>query len=181
MRYLALLRGINVSGKRIIRMDDLKAMIFQLGFANCQTYIQSGNVIFDTQLNDEITIANQIKLAIHKQYGFDVPVIVLKKVDFQEMISKNPFSINDKISVDSLHVSFLGSYPSEENQKALLSFNSTPDQFSIGSRAIYLFCVGKYSDTKLTNAIIEKRLDLIVTTRNWKTCLALNDLLNKNG
>ena len=74
-RYISLLRGINVGGERKILMKDLKMLYEQLGFSNVISYIQSGNVIFETERTNKKEIAQQIKLAIYKTFGFDVPVI----------------------------------------------------------------------------------------------------------
>jgi uncharacterized protein (DUF1697 family) len=173
-RKIAILRGINVGGKRKILMDDLKALCEKLGLENVRTYIQSGNLIFTSEtINSELE--NNLEKAITDKFGFDVPVIVRSSEELQTSIDKNPFFDGDA-DIDRLHLTFLKEKPTKENEEKTLTYNYAPDKFKIDGRNVFIFCTGKYHKSKLTNAFFEKKLNTGATTRNWKTVLKLYDL-----
>lgn len=167
--YISILRGINVSGKNLIKMDALKKMYEALHFKNIQTYIQSGNVIFSTQSNSvkslETKIANQIK----KEFGFDVPVIVLTAEKLLEIIQQNPFTKDKQKDISLLHVTFLADSPKEIDKKGIEEKRSAGEEIEFSKNAIYLFCPVGYGQTKLNNNFLENKLKVKATTRNWKT------------
>ena len=74
--YIALLRGINVSGQKLIKMADLKIYLTELKFSNIRTYIQSGNIVFETDSSDEVALAKLIENKITEKYQFDVPTMI---------------------------------------------------------------------------------------------------------
>ena len=174
--YVLVLRGINVGGRRKILMVDLKTELSKLGLKNCQTYIQSGNVVFQSSV--PIIIAEfELKIAdlILSKFGHKVPVIILTVALLKSIIKNNPF-VEGK-DVKDLHCTFFNRVPS---QFAIESFNKldfSPDQFLTTKNALYLHCNQKFSDCKLTNAMMEKQLGVVCTTRNWKTTLKLQELL----
>ena len=90
--YISILRGINVSGKKLIKMDALKAMYEQLGFQNAITYVQSGNVVFSSEIEDSKELEQLIKTKIKEVFDFEVPIIVLTKDELAEIVANNPFS-----------------------------------------------------------------------------------------
>lgn len=111
-KKIAILRGINVGGKRKILMADLKALCEQLGLENVKTYIQSGNLIFTSGLiNSEIE--NILEKAISDKFGFDVPVAVRDSKDLRASIDRNPYFYNDA-DIDRLHLTFLKEKPTKE-------------------------------------------------------------------
>ena len=173
-RKIAILRGINVGGKRKILMADLKALCEKLGLENVRTYIQSGNLIFTSDtINSELE--NNLEKAITDKFGFDVPVIVRSSEELQTSIDKNPFFDGDA-DIDRLHLTFLKEKPTKENEEKTLTYNYEPDKFKIDGRNVFIFCTGKYHKSKLTNDFFEKKLNTGATTRNWKTVLKLYDL-----
>jgi len=169
-KYISILRGINVGGKRKILMKDLKALFEQLECSNVETYIQSGNVIFVSKQTNHKKLEDKIEQAITLAYGFDVPVIVRSAEAWHDIYKNNPYSKED---INKLHIVFLKDGPSGEQQTLIDSNKYLPDLFSIGSSHIYLCCNGNYRDTKLSNNLFEKKLKISATTRNWKTFLAL--------
>lgn len=173
-RYIAILRGINVGGKRKILMKDLKLMFEQMQCTNVSTYIQSGNVIFDTKEEvDNLKLAEEIEASIKQTFGFDVPVIVRKPKEMEAIIHQNPFHKED---IDRLHVTFLSEEPTEENQQKIASYDAGADKFVINGKDVFIYCEGKYHQSKLTNNFFEKKLQVTATTRNWKTVLKLREL-----
>ncbi len=176
-KYIAILRGINVGGKRKILMADLKELFSEIGFADIQTYIQSGNVIFNTKRKDDnIELANKIEQSIAKNYDFKVPVIVRNVEELNEAISNNPFF--EKNDIERLHLTFLKEVPETEKLDKIKTYDYSPDKFEIKDKNVFVYCSGKYSDSKLTNKFFESKLKVLATTRNWKTVLKLLELLN---
>ena len=176
MTYISLLRGINVGGQKKILMKDLKALYESLGFANVVTYIQSGNLLFSSEVKAETAI-NQIEEAISKQYGFDVPVQVREVSDFESIIKNCPFSELDLVEEGTrVMVTFLDVQPTEENTEKLISYVKEPERLVLVGREVYLHCPNGYGKTKLSNSFLENKLKVGATTRNWKSVLKLWEL-----
>ncbi len=167
--YIAILRGINVSGQKLIKMQDLKLHLEKMGFSNIKTYIQTGNVIFGSvEVNAKKVEAGVVK-CIKANFGFDVPVIIRTAEEWIEAVNNNPFSKQPEIEVDKLHVVFL----EKELEKAYMNMvgkkDFTPDEYLFGKKEIYIYCPNGYAKTKLSNSFFEKILNQKTTTRNWKT------------
>jgi len=173
-QYIAILRGINVGGKRKVLMKDLKALFVGLGFANVQTYIQSGNVVFESEVGQYSIIEGMIGDGIVHQYGFEVPVIVRTAHEWKQLVEDNPYKGED---INQLHVTFFKAMPSNKLLTELKAFVASPDEFTLLKQQVYIRCFGKYHETKLGNNIFEKKLKISCTTRNWKTILAILKLL----
>lgn len=171
---IAILRGINVGGKRKILMADLKSMCEKLGLKNVKTYIQSGNLIFNSDRQNS-ELENDLEKAITEKFGFDVPVIVRTEKELEASINNNPFFDKDA-DIKQLHLTFLKEKPSKENIDKTLTYNYEPDKFKIDDKDTFIFCAGKYHKSKLTNNFFEKQLKVGATTRNWKTVLKLSEL-----
>ena len=176
--YISILRGINVGGHRKILMADLKKMYDQLGFNNIQTYIQSGNVIFETNKKQKREELEELfEENIKKNFGYDVQVIIRTKEEWMRLVEENPFL--KEFELENLSVSFLSAVPDIELVKLLLQNNFLPDRISIVGKHAYIYCEGKYHLSPLTNHLIEKKLKLKASARNWKTVLKLHDLILK--
>jgi uncharacterized protein (DUF1697 family) len=170
MRYVALLRGINVSGQKKIKMLDLRAMCGQMGLQEVQTYIQSGNIIFESSEEDTTVLEKDLKEQIQATFGFDVPVMVLTQTYLQEVAENNPFlEKNPELDTKLLHVTFLAKQPAEDLVKALAEKEYGTDEFEVIGSRVYLYFPNGYGRTKLTNNIFEKKLQVAATTRNWRT------------
>ncbi len=167
--YIAILRGINVSGHKMIKMADLKISLSELGFTHIQTYIQSGNLVFSHKKSDQRILAQQIEDKILKGFGFDVPVIVRKLDEFKKVAENNAFVNERNEEVSYLHVTFLAEKPEKDSVDKLAGINYPPDEFIIAGDVVYLFCPNGYGNTKLSNTFFEKKLKTPATTRNWKT------------
>src|SRR5271170_7135007 len=104
---IALLRGVNVGGHNMIKMDLLRALCESLGHCDVQTYVQSGNIVFRTKERDVAKIAANIESAIEKKHGFRPDVIVRTTAEMREVVAKNPFAIRKGIEPGKLIVTFL--------------------------------------------------------------------------
>lgn len=172
---IALLRGINVGGKRKILMADLRQLLEKIGFEHPKTYIQSGNVVFQSD-SENSEIAEKIEQSIAETYGFDVPVIVKSAKDFEKIVDENPF--RESAAIENLHLTFLKQKPSKSDVENIQNFTFSTDKFSLKGDYIYLYCEGPFHKTKLSNTFFEKKLSTGTTTRNWKTTLKLLEIAN---
>lgn len=175
IKYISILRGINVGGHKKILMADLKELYLQLKFKNPTTYIQSGNVIFECSDSSIENIENKITTEIKNKFGFDVPVIVRSASEFMEVMQVSPFYNND-VDIKSLYITFLSKEPTKDDMKKIEEMDFGKDSFKIIGRALHAFINPPYHKSKLTNQIIEKKLNCSATTRNWKTVNKLIEL-----
>ncbi|MGV7105147.1 DUF1697 domain-containing protein [Flavobacterium sp. U410] len=172
--YISILRGINVSGKNIIKMDALKTLYQSLEFDNITTYIQSGNVIFTSSLSDTTLLEQKISEQIKSNYGYEIPVIVMKFEQLKQIIENNPFLEDNSNNPEWMHITFLSATPIMTTSSAIEEKIQNEEKLSIAKNAVYLYCPKGYGQTKLTNTFLESKLKVKTTTRNWKTT---NELL----
>ena len=178
MRYVALLRGINVGGSRKVAMADLREMFESLGFGRVETYVQSGNVVFDGALSDPVATAATIEAACEQALGFSTDVIVVSGEELAQIVASNPFVKGDQDPGADLYVTFLREPQRNPVDKTDLqrALGATTDEFVLAERHVYLRCPGGYGRTKLSNPFFEKRLGAAATTRNWRTVTRLSTM-----
>lgn len=173
--YIALLRGINVGGHKKIIMADLRMLLAQANLANISTYIQSGNIIFESKDTAKVLQA-KIHQAILKKYGFEVPIIVFKQSFLTQVSKENPFLKKDpNLDIKMLYVAFLSEKPSQEHLKILREKYNGDDEFVLAKKVVYLYYKHGAGRTKLTNNYLETHLKVSATSRNWKTTLRLTE------
>jgi len=175
--HLALLRGINVSGQKLIKMEDLRKLLADEGFDNVQTYIQSGNIIFDSSEKVKAKVADKIKKLISAHYGFDVSILMLNHADLAKAIENNPFIKEKDINLKQVYVTFLSDKPSPENIEKFAATNIGNDIAILSDDVMYLKYFDSAANTRLSNVLIENKLKVTATTRNWNTTLKLMDML----
>ncbi len=171
--YISILRGINVSGHKLIKMDALKNIFQKLGLQDVQTYIQSGNVVFRSAEKDNGKLEKAIAKKITETFDFDVPVLVLPLKKLEQVFSSNPFLKGRNEDITKLHVTFLSEVPLQENIDLLKAGSYGTDEFTVVNDVVYLFCPDGYGNTKLSNTFFESKLKVSATTRNWKTITEL--------
>ena len=176
--YISILRGINVGGNRIIKMDALRKLYEDLGFTNIRTYIQSGNVVFQDNTTDPKDLEYRISQKIRENYTFNVPVILKTKDELGILYKNNPFIPKYDNNLEKLHVTLFSDQP---KQSDIESFNviSGYDEYAFGYSVVYLYCPSGYGKTKLSNQYLEQKLKVNATTRNWKTLIELIKISNE--
>ena len=172
--YICLLKGINVGGNNRIKMDDLKSLFKHLDLMNPRTYIQSGNIAFESNITTQ-KLQDLISEEIKTQFNLNIHAIIRSK-DEWDLIIKNNLFINNH-PIEHLHLTLLDHTPNQESIDKINEIDFTPDQFHLINKELFIVCNLKYSDTKLTNLFIEKNFKTKATTRNWKTVLAIQQLL----
>ena len=168
MKYAAFLRGINVGGKNKIKMEILREACAALGFENVKTYINSGNIVFETAKADDTKIADRIEKAIEQEFGLKIKTMVRTRAEIEGIVENNPFDgqfENDK----DLHVFFLDEELPEEKRDLLLSNNSETEMFAVRGREIYCLLRVSVPDSLMGKDYIGKKLKVSATARNWRT------------
>ncbi|SHL38048.1 DUF1697 domain-containing protein [Flavobacterium chilense] len=166
--HLALLRGINVSGHNMMKMEALKTMLENIGFQNVRTYLQSGNVFVDSE-EDASKVGFMIKQEIFKVFGHEVPVVVIAKEDLELCFANNPYLKEKDIDTKKLYVAFVSTSLKKENINDLKISQFKPDEASIdGNRIFIKYAVGA-GKTRFDQKYIEKKLSVTATIRNWNT------------
>jgi len=177
-KFVSLLRGINVSGQKKIKMAELKAMYLSLGFQNVETYIQSGNVVFESKITDKSEIKKLIENAIKKQFDFDVPVHVLCKLEIEDAFKLNPFLKRKNIPIEHLGITFLENSPDASPLQSISELSvAGKDEFQIIDKNIFLLLPNGFGRTKLSNNMFERKLKTNATSRNWKTITKLVEMM----
>lgn len=177
-KYLALLRGINVSGHNMIKMDALKKMLENMGFQNVETYIQSGNVFVDSEEENVAGVGFKIKQEIAKVFGYDVPVVMVSKNDLELCFKNNPFLKEKVCDTKKLYVAFISKELTAAALNDLKTSNFKPDEATIDTARIYIkYAIGA-GKTNLDQKYIEKKLNVVATIRNWNTVTKLLDMYN---
>jgi uncharacterized protein (DUF1697 family) len=171
--YISMIRGINVGGAKKVLMKDLAALYEACGFTNIRTYVQSGNVVFDSTEKKPAAISKTIEAGIEKKYKFHADAVVRTPQDFENVILGNPFSKKSGVDTRRLYVTFLSDAPDAQGLQNVAGAASGADQFEIGGREIFLFCPDGYGTTKLSNNFFESKLKRVATTRNWNTVTTL--------
>jgi uncharacterized protein (DUF1697 family) len=171
-RYVALVRGINVGGRKKLAMSDLREVLGGLGYGDVETYLQSGNALFSTRKTGPDALRRKIEGALVERLGLDVKVLVRTTAELAEVVEGNPFPEGTS-EPRKLHVAFLSAAPDGETVAALDPAPYEPDELRLGERAVYLWYPNGYGRTKLTNDVLERKLGVTATTRNWNTVVAL--------
>ena len=167
MKYVAFLRGINVGGKTSMKMEELRKVFAALGFANVKTYIQSGNVVFETEEQDEAKLTAKIESAIEANF-FKTPVMIRSIEEIRDAFENNPFdgeAFEDKL----FHLIFLSEKLSDEKAEMLLSNNSENEKFAVRNREVYCLLRGEFPKSLLGKKYIDNKLKTPATARNWRT------------
>jgi uncharacterized protein (DUF1697 family) len=168
MKYVAFLRGINVGGKNKIKMETLREVCSAIGFENVKTYINSGNIIFETSKSDEKKLAEKIEKAIEKEFGLNIKTMVRSIEEIKNIVENNPFDgqfENDK----DLHVFFLDEDLPDEKCELLLAQANENEMYFV--RNLEIFCLLRISvlDSLMGKDYIGKKLKVSATARNWRT------------
>lgn len=164
MKYVAFLRAINVGGNAIIKMADLKKMFEAAGLEYVQTYIQSGNVIFESEEGAD-SLAKQIERQLEKAARYKIEVFVRTMREVQSIAEKSPFGAKGG---EMVYVTFLNTKPSKQGQQALLSHKSDADAFAFKGREVYSLRRDREKSV-FSNNFLEKILKMPATSRNLTT------------
>lgn len=175
MRYIALLRGINVGGNTMIKMEELRKTFEALGCENVVTYINSGNVAFDAKKVAEEKLLSRIEKAIEKDFGKAIPVMIRERSALQKVLDNNRFE-GEFESHKEMHVLFMRDEMPADKKDQLLAQQTKDERFDVRGREIYCHTRLGVADSLLGKGFIDKKLKVATTGRNWRTVEKLSTL-----
>lgn len=174
---IGLLRGINVGGHKQVAMADLRNVLTKLGFADVRTLLQSGNVIF-TGSGTGARLEKQLETEVEKRLGVQSDCFVRTCGEWSDLVSRNPFREEAGRDPGHLLVMLLRAAPDAQSVKALQAAIQGPEVVRASGTHIYIIYPDGIGRSRVTNALIEKKLGTRGTARNWNTVLKLNALAN---
>jgi len=180
-KYICFLRGINVGGNKLIKMEKLKQIFESLKLKNVSTFIQSGNVLFDSPEKDEVSLSKKIQDRLYKDTGFEVEVFIRTVDELSELQDKNPYRKINTDKIIKVYFTFLASIPPEEKRKSLEALSYDAEQFKVIDREIYTLVHKDLIKGKavFTNNLFEKKLGQPGTTRDLNTVIKLLNIARK--
>jgi uncharacterized protein (DUF1697 family) len=168
-KYIAFLRAINVGG-HTVKMDYLRSLFEALGFSNVETFIASGNVIFDSSSRSTKTLERKIEASLHKILGYEVATFLRSTSELADIASYKPFSdVELKAVGHSLYVGFMATSPSNAAKQKLLSLATKIDDFHLNGREVYWLCRTTFGQSEMSGALLAKALGMPATLRNSTT------------
>ena len=174
-KYIAMLRGINVSGQKLIKMADLRESMTRLGLEDVATYVQSGNILFNTQETDLRVIAERISSQIKKDFTFDVPCLVRTADYFKMVLTNNDFLQQGK-EEKRCYVTFLEEEPDPMYLQKIDPQQYAPEAFIVKGNLLYFYSPEGYGKAKMSNNFFEQKLKVKATTRNWNSVNKLYEI-----
>lgn len=176
--YVALLRGINVGGKRSLKMTLLREILERAGCTDVETYIQSGNVVFGHPSRSETTLQKDLEARIANAAKLDVPVMLRSSAHIQRVIRDNPFP---RAGGKELHVLFCASTPTLATFAKLEAATFAPEEWAVANREVYLKLPGGIGNSKLAGMITRVSPAKEATARNWNTVERLVAMVWQRG
>jgi uncharacterized protein (DUF1697 family) len=168
-KYVAFLRAINVGG-HILKMDYLRSLFEGVGFANVETFIASGNVIFNSKSRNTTSLEQKIEKHLRKILGYEVRTFVRATSELAAVINYKPFSEAELSAAGhTLYIGFLPDKPGNDAKKKLLSLSGAADDFAVHGREVYWLCRTRFSESAVSGALLEKTLGMRATFRNITT------------
>ena len=175
--YIALLRGINVSGHKPVKMADLQSHFASCGATNVRTYIQSGNVVFEHPATTTDNLRQTLEQHLAAKLGFTVPTLVKTAKELAAIAAANPYDINLPDFGKKMYVCILEKSPSPAAIESIQPYINPTERLVVKGAAAYAYYADGLGRAKLSSAVIERKLGL-ATLRNWNTITALLQLAN---
>lgn len=176
--YISILRDINGrGGRRRIQMPALTALYRDLGLLSPTSYLESGNIVFDTRRRfSTARLAERLEHAVKEAFHFEATAFVMTVAELKKAVAANPFLKTRHIPPEKLYVTFLAADPAAERLQAILPEKGSHDLFAVMGRLIYLYLPGGYGKTHLSAAYFERRLGVPAATRSWRTVNMLQQM-----
>lgn len=167
-RYFAFLRAINVGG-HTVKMGQLREIFESLGLSNVGTFIASGNLIFEARSHEEDKLVKKIEKGLKEGLGFEVATFIRSDSELAGVANYRPFPTPQMDSATALNVAFLSAPLEEKAKRSLMALKSDIDDFHVHGREVYWLCLKKQSESKFSNAVLEKMLGRKATLRGLNT------------
>ena len=167
-KYISFLRAINVGGRKV-KMDHLRGIFESLGFTNVETFIASGNVIFETESKDVGKFQNIIEKKLNEDLGFEVATLIRSNSELAEIANYKPFPKHQGDSAAALNIAFISNPLDSKSKNKVMGLKTDIDDFHVHGREVYWLCIKKQSESKFSNAVLEKALGMKSTMRGINT------------
>lgn len=171
-RYIAFLRAINVGG-HTVKMDKLRALFESLGYSRVETFIASGNVVFESKSGDAQALQRSIEALLRRSLGYEVATFIRTDAEIAAIAQYKPFANLALKSARALNVAFLAKPLPDEVTKALMRLKTDIDEFHVHGREVYWLCRKKQSESSFSNALFERTLKIQTTFRGFNTIVRL--------
>jgi len=171
-KYVAFLRAINVGG-RTVKMDHLRGLFESLGFSTVETFIVSGNVLFEASSKATTSLQGKIESCLCKALGYEVATFLRTNSEVAAIAQYKPFRSSDLKSAGAFNVGFMAEPLGRDSERILMGFKTAIDDFHIHGREIYWSCQKKQSASTFSGALLERRLGIRATFRGMNTILRL--------
>jgi uncharacterized protein (DUF1697 family) len=176
---ISMLRGVNVGGHNLVKMDALRALYHSLKLRDPQTYVQSGNILFHTDERDTEALAARIQKGIERKHGFRPSVIVRTTAELRAAIAANPFAARKEIDPRKLLVYFLTHDPGREVRQKVLAINIDPEELHMRGRELYIYFPNGVARPKLSWSVLDRTLGAPGTARNWNSVTKMLEMAEK--
>ena len=176
---ICMLRGVNVGGHNIIKMEALKALCVSLKLKDPQTYVQSGNVVFSSSEKDLPKLARRLQDAIEKAHGFRPGVMLRTAEELQQVVARNPFAKRSGIEPGKLIVNFLADNPGKDAREKAMAIKIGPEEMHLIGREAYIYFPSGQGRSKFPWAAIERALGTSATGRNWNSVTKMLEIAEK--
>lgn len=168
-KYIAFLRAINVGG-HTVKMDRLRDLFAGLGFGNVETFIASGNVIFDSTSKSTGALERKIESCLREALGYEVATFVRSTAHLAEIAQHKPFPDSElNAEGHTVYIGFMAAEPSDAAKAKLLSLATKVDDFHLNGREVYWLSRSKFSESEISGALLAKILGMPATLRNSTT------------
>lgn len=168
-RYIGFFRGINVGGQKKVPMSELREVLTGVGLQDVKTYIQSGNIVFDSNAGSIEELNALIDKSIFDRFRFKVPVLLKSVSEVVDILAKNPYIDQEDLSANKVYFVLLFTKPTKESIKGFEQEEYSNEKFKVSQNCVYLYCGQGYGKAKLNNNLVERKLKVEATTRNYRT------------
>lgn len=176
---ICFLRGVNVTGRNMIKMEELRGLCESLGLHNVQTYIQSGNAVFRTKGRNTAALGARIEKAIEERYGFRPHVMLRTSEELRSVVARNPFAKRANLDPSRFLVYFLKGEPTPEACDKTCALKTDTEELRVSGSELYIYYLNGVGKSQLPMARIEKALGISGTGRNWNTVTKLLEMAEK--
>jgi uncharacterized protein (DUF1697 family) len=171
-RYIAFLRAINVGG-HTVKMDRLRQIFESLGYSKVETFIASGNVVFETTSKNTRALETQIESKLREALGYEVTTFIRTDTELSAISTYKPFKQTDLDAAIALNIAFLTDPLDNPSKQKLMALRTDIDDFHVNEREIYWLCLKKQSESTFSNALLEKTLGIKSTLRGVNTVMKM--------
>jgi uncharacterized protein (DUF1697 family) len=173
--YIALLRGINVSGRNQIAMPALRALCTELGWQDVQSYIQSGNLVFKAD-SSTLTVEQTLEQAISERFGLTIAIIVRAAADWPGYIANNPFPEESEREPNLVMLALSKALPKTDAAERIQERAANGERIVQAGGVLWIYYADGAGRSKISPGLLDRLVGSLVTTRNWRTVLKLQEL-----